>query len=622
MKSMKHLIYVCFAAVALAVQIISAAEIMVTVLPDELCTLRVPLTLGFQLGIPARDNSAFYAECFSADALQQELQNLNARLEIGLLVRQQVDPESGAITVFLNNTSAELKGLTLRTGHLLRGRSYIARASGTKIRGERMVMLRLQAEGSARPAVDIEGRLSRWRKESELEWEFVPEEDGVHLCSFMIEPETEIALNGFSLLPEDSLSIWRRESIDVLKSTGAGSFRWPVVDGMDFYNWYDGIGALAKRSAVQPEKTGLTHHDFGTAEYVDFCRAVGVEPLICVPLYTPGCSDTRVADVNAAARLAADWVAYCNADDPNPLATLRERNGLGAPLRVKYWELVVPEAGVLLSPAMLADACQRTIQAMKEVDNEILVGVTLKGDKIETLEALLQCVGKQLDFVTCYAPGAHERVQSYNQKNACSVMFADTMMQGSNDLSAMQIARELAAAGTSPLEYYINWYRSLGIAGEASARLGSCCDGPVCLPYYAEQVLGLDHGSTRLSTDIGLISAMIGRFPAVSPLKVETASGKDLNPLTVHAAWTEGDSVLVVFVYNPAPQQQDLKLNLSPLKKPFAFWIMDQLGADLAAVSDGASVSVNRSQKAGSALKQSIECQIGPASFTRILIKE
>jgi alpha-L-arabinofuranosidase len=391
---------------------------------------------------------------------------------------------------------------------------------------------------------------------------------------------------------------------------------------MDLYNWYDGIGARVNRSPVQPEKTGLTHHDFGTAEYVDFCRTVGVEPLICIPLYTPGCSDPRIVDVTAAAQLAADWVAYCNADDPHPLAILRERNGLGDPLRVKYWELVVPEAGVLLSPAMLADSCQRTIRAMKEADTEILTGVTLKGDQIETLEALLQCAGKQLDFVTSYAPGAYERVQSYNQNNDGRVMFADTMMQGSHDLSAMKIAGELAASGKSPIEYYINWYRSLGIAGTAAGRLGSCCDGPVCLPYYAEQVLGLDHGSTTLSTDIGLISAMIGRFPAVTPLKVEISAEKDVKPLTVHAAWTEDDSVLVVFVYNPAPHQQLLQLELSFLKKPFTFWIMDQLGADLARVPSASSLSVTRSQKAGSALKQMIECEIGPAAFARILIKE
>ncbi|MDA3924900.1 MAG: hypothetical protein PF904_09410 [Kiritimatiellae bacterium] len=622
MKIRRYLLCVCFAAVAFVMQSIGAADLEVSIMPDELCSLKVPLTLGFQLGIPARDNSSFYAECFSANALQHEIQKLNERIEIGLLVKQKIDPQSGEITVILNNTSAEQKGLTLRSGHLLKGKIYVARAFGSKIRGKRIINLRLQREGSARPPMVVEEKLSRWSKGSALEWEFIPEEDGVYLCSFLIQPDSEVSIRGFSLLPEDSLSIWRGASINVLQSTGAGFFRWPVVSGMDFYNWYDGVGDLSRRFAVQPEKTGLTHHDFGTAEYVDFCRTVGVEPLICVPLYTSGCTDTRIADLNAAAQLAADWVAYCNADDPHPLALLRKRNGLGDPLRVKHWELVVPEAGALISPLILADNCQRTIQVMKEEDADILVGATLKGIQIKTLDTLLQRAGKQLDFVTCYAPGAYERIKIYNQKNDTHIMFANTLLQGDKNLSAMRIAKELAAARGVPVEYYINWYRSLGIAGSASSRLALCYDGPVCLPYYAEQVLGLNHGLTRLSTDIGLISAMIGRFPAVTSLKVDAASGKDADALSVTAAWTEDGSVLVVFVYNPTPQDQLLKLNLSQLKKPFAFWIMDQLGAELTAAPKNTTLPVSRRQKAGSALKQVVECWIGPASFTRILVKE
>ena len=201
-------------------------------------------------------------------------------------------------------------------------------------------------------------------------------------------------------------------------------------------------------------------------------------------------------------------------------------------------------------------------------------------------------------------------------------MFADTLMRGTNDIRAMQIAKRLAAERATPVEYYINWCRSLGVAGSVAGRLGLCYDGPVCLPYYAEQVLGLDHGSTQLSTDIGLISAMIGRFPAVTPLKTDIASGADRGALLVQPAWTEDDSVLVIFVYNPNPLEQTLELDLSKLKRKFAFWIMDQLSADIAAPQKGGGVLVNRRQKAGSPLKQVIECRIGSASFSRILVKE
>lgn len=623
MNTFKFTVYM-FVAAAVAASGYSAdiPHQRVTLLPEKTFSLKVPLSLGFQLGIPARDNSAFYAECFSTDALQKEIARLNERVEIGLLVSHKVNPETGEITVTLSNQSEELKGITLRSGYLLRNKPYIAKVQGEKVCGERGVTLRYRMEMSRDAPLELTEKLSRWRRESEIKWTITPTQSGFHLFTFMIEPGSEIKLHSFSLLPEESLSIWRKESIDVLRSAGVGFFRWPVVEGMDFYNWYDGIGPRSMRLPVQPQRTGLTQHDFGTAEYVDFCRMVGVEPLICVPLYTPGCSDTRIKGISSAAQIAADWVAYCNSDGDHPLAALREKNGIGEPLRVKHWELTAPPAGPLLSADMIASACVQTINAMKEEDPEILVGVTLQDTDLRTLEVLLRQTGLRMDFVSCNAPGAYEMVKKYNQANGAAVMFAGTMLKSDYGTYAADFLGKLEAGPGKEREYFINWYHSLGLANAAVQRLGRAQDGPVCLPYYAEQVLGLDYGSTRLSTDIGLLSAMIGRFPAVEPLKCKVDGAKDDGSPLLYPAWTEGGAVLVVFVYNPKPEAQHITLDVSQLKKKFTFWIMDQLSADVHAEHKGASVPVLRTQKAGDATKQILECPLGAASFTRILVKE
>ena len=642
---------VVFAFVAMAAEEPAACKVIVQ--PEVQGTLKVPLKLGYQLGIPARDNSAFYAECFSTDALQSEIARLNERVEIGLLVSHSVNPDNGEITVVQKNESSEFKGITLRTGYLLQGKSYIARVNGERLLGERGVKLRVRHEHSREILSEQEEKVSRWSKERELEWTITPRMSGFYQFSFMIHPGSSMKLRGFSLLPEESISIWRRESIDVLRSAGAGTFRWPVVEGMDFYNWYDGIGARSTRTPVQPEKTGLNHHDFGTAEYVDFCRVVGVEPLICVPLYTPGCSDSRVKDLNAASRIAADWVAYCNADDDHPLAALREKNGLGEPLRVKHWELTAPPAGPLLSAEMIASACLHTINAMKEEDSDILVGVTLKDQSVQTLELLLKKAGSRMDFVSCGASGAFAAVEKYNQANGGKVMLAATELKADYGDYAARVLEGFESGSGKAREYYGNWYHSLGLANAAVSRVGGVLDGPVCLPYYAEQVLGLDHGSTRLSTDIGLLSAMIGRFPAVQPLKHEMRSGgvvvkhltfdstlssqapsgnsqmskcsattPCMDAPNFYPAWAEDGEVLVVFAYNPAPVARDVVLDVSHLKKNFSFWIMDQLSADMKAKRKGESVPVLRNQKAGAAVDKLIEFPLGAASFSRILVKE
>src|SRR5262249_58373150 len=60
---------------------------------------------------------------------------------------------------------------------------------------------------------------------------------------------------------------------------------------------------------------GIESNQVGTAEFVDFSRRVGAEPLICVNFesdgrkqYMQAKGSVRTAD----AREAADWVRYCN----------------------------------------------------------------------------------------------------------------------------------------------------------------------------------------------------------------------------------------------------------------------------------------------------------------------
>ena len=599
-------------------------SLRVTLLPETCATLSFPLALGYQLGIPARDNSAFFAECFSSDALQNELERLNKQIEIGLLVSHTINEETGEITIKLSNESEELKGITLRTGHLLRDRTYLIRVQGQKVFGDRSVTLRLKHEQGTEYIFEERQKISRWRKASELEWSVVPRANGFHDCDFLLQPGGTIRLSGFSMLPNDSLSIWRRESIDVLRSAGVSTLRWPVVDGMNFYNWYDGIGAHAHRIPVQPELTGLKQHDFGTVEYVDFCRTIGVEPFICMTLFTHQCTDSRVRNLSSAAQIAADWVSFCNASKrSNPLVILREKNNIKKPLNVKYWDLTAPPVSALITTEMIATAALRTINAMKEQDADITVGVTLSDDHPQTLEELLRLSGAHLDFITCNAPNAAEIVAEYNRENKTKIMFAATMLRGDCGRYATQWLAGLDESSAAKRASLVNWYDSLGLAHAAVQRLKTLHDGPVSLPYYAEQVLGLVHGSTRLSTDIGLLSAMIGRFPAIEPLAYERSGSQTAITPSVYAAYTADTSMLVVFVYNPAEFAQEMTLDLSRMSRKFSFCIMDQLSADLDSLQNSDEVQVLRTQKAGAVSDtRTFTCEMGAASFARVLIKE
>jgi alpha-L-arabinofuranosidase len=83
---------------------------------------------------------------------------------------------------------------------------------------------------------------------------------------------------------------------------------------------------------------GIESNQVGTAEFVDFSRRVGAEPLICVNFesdgrkqYMKAKGSVRTAD----AREAADWVRYCN----DPANAERRAHGRSAPHAVKYWQI-------------------------------------------------------------------------------------------------------------------------------------------------------------------------------------------------------------------------------------------------------------------------------------------
>jgi alpha-N-arabinofuranosidase len=66
---------------------------------------------------------------------------------------------------------------------------------------------------------------------------------------------------------------------------------------------------------------------FGTDEFIEYCRAIGAEPYICVNMGT-GTLDEAQA-----------WVEYCNGTGNTYWANLRRQHGHEEPYRVKYWGL-------------------------------------------------------------------------------------------------------------------------------------------------------------------------------------------------------------------------------------------------------------------------------------------
>ncbi len=69
----------------------------------------------------------------------------------------------------------------------------------------------------------------------------------------------------------------------------------------------------------------MEHNDFGTDEFIAFCRLIGTEPMIA--------ANTGFGDAHS----AAEWVDYCNSGKDTTGGKYRIANGHEKPFNVKYW---------------------------------------------------------------------------------------------------------------------------------------------------------------------------------------------------------------------------------------------------------------------------------------------
>jgi alpha-L-arabinofuranosidase len=132
----------------------------------------------------------------------------------------------------------------------------------------------------------------------------------------------------------------RAELIDKMKEIHVPIVRWPGGCFADSYDWKDGIGPAAQRPVrtnfweVDPDAARLHEkgpqifepNQFGTNEFVHFCRLVEAEPYLA-------------ANLRSLPALDFDhWVEYCNSPSGSTtLAQMRAAAGFPEPFDVKYW---------------------------------------------------------------------------------------------------------------------------------------------------------------------------------------------------------------------------------------------------------------------------------------------
>jgi alpha-N-arabinofuranosidase len=161
---------------------------------------------------------------------------------------------------------------------------------------------------------------------SKLSFQFTAGEDTQTAMLTLFAKDADLVLGPVSLMPADNVRGMRADTLALLKQLGGTIYRWPGGNFTSGYEWRDGIGDRDRRPPRQnPAWTGVEHNDFGTDEFIDFCREIGTEPLIAA---NAGFGDPHSA---------SEWVRYCNAAPTEPGGQQRAANGHEAPYGVRYW---------------------------------------------------------------------------------------------------------------------------------------------------------------------------------------------------------------------------------------------------------------------------------------------
>lgn len=154
---------------------------------------------------------------------------------------------------------------------------------------------------------------------------------------------------------------FRQDVLALTRELGATIVRYPGGNFLSGYNWEDGVGPRDQRPKRLDLAWGSTEtNQFGTNEFITWCKAAGVEPMLAVNLGTRGPDEAR------------HFIEYCNHPGGTHYAELRRSHGYERPHGVRFWclgnEMDGPWQICQKTPAEYGRVAQETAKVMRWVD--------------------------------------------------------------------------------------------------------------------------------------------------------------------------------------------------------------------------------------------------------------
>jgi len=189
----------------------------------------------------------------------------------------------------------------------------------------------------------------------------------------------------------------RPDVVELAKAIKPAVLRWPGGCFADGYHWEDGTKERDKRPwRWDPAWKNLEANEFGTDEFVHFCRLIGAEPYICANLGTGTPEE------------AGEWVDYCNGTQKSEQVIIRSQMGYPEPYNVKYWSVGNETYGTWeighLEPQAYGQRFLEFREKMVEKDPSIQL-IAVGADPLvypDWNRAVLEVVGDKMNYLSVH----------------------------------------------------------------------------------------------------------------------------------------------------------------------------------------------------------------------------
>jgi alpha-N-arabinofuranosidase len=363
-------------------------------------------------------------------------------------------------------------------------------------------------------------------------------------------------VDNVSLMPTATVGGWRRDVVEAVRALKPGVIRFggSALDepNLGEFKWKDTVGDPDHRrpfrawGGLQPTAAGLE-------EFVQFCKAVDAEPLICVRVSKQTPKD------------AAEEVEYFNGSASTEMGGWRARNGHPRPYGIKFWQV-----GNELSGAEYNSRVAAFCEAMKVVDPQIkLFSSFPSADALRT-------AGSYFDFV---CPHHYSRDLAGMERNISDVA---------------KLIRENGAG--KPIKIAVTeWNTTAGDWGLGRATLLTLANALACSRYHnmlhrhCDMVEIANRSNLINSFCSGIIQVdnrrlyktptyyaqwLYSNLAGDQPLKIESESSGDLD---ISATRSDRNKDVTLFVVNDTSAGVKRSFDFSawePSEKKVAIWTL------------------------------------------------